>query len=229
MNRTLNLLKREQMTLIVSIPENSYEYAKACWENGADVIKVHCNVFHHASNNHFGSLEELKPVFEKILKDSPVPVGIVAGQDAFIAEGAIDEIVKMGFDFISLYGHHTPATLVARNDISNFFAVDYTYSFDEIKEISNSPLADILEMSIVNGAEYGQRLNARDLAKYRLISKNSSIPTVVPTQRVVKPEDLPTLKECGVKGIMIGAIVTGKHLESVAATTKAFADKIKGM
>lgn len=85
MSRLLEKLKSSKMCLIASIPQNNYELAKAAWEAGADAIKVHINIWHRASGNSFGSLEENREVFEKILKDSPVPVGIVAGENAFVA------------------------------------------------------------------------------------------------------------------------------------------------
>ena len=128
MHQLLTRLNTKKMCLIASLPENSYELAKIAWEAGVDAIKVHINVsLHRASQNHFGSLEENKAVFKSILADSPVPVGIVAGEQGFAAEAVVDEIVRMGFDFISLYGHHTPPTLVMRDDITNFLALNFSY------------------------------------------------------------------------------------------------------
>src|SRR5690606_35832267 len=189
MSRLLKTLKEKKFSLIASIPENDYELAKIAWEAGVDAIKVHINVFHRASQNTFGSLESMKEVFSRIINDSPVPVGIVAGEDAMQVEGILDDLVELGFDFISLHGCYTPANLVKRNDITNFYAVDYSYSFDEIISVSKSFVADILELSICEPSTYGTRLNARDLVRYEKIAKNSNIPTVVPTQRLVKPSD----------------------------------------
>lgn len=226
MNRLLEKLKTKKMCLIASIPENNYEFAKAAWEAGVDAIKVHINVWHRASNNTFGALEDNKEVFEKILRDSPVPVGIVAGENTFKAEEVVDEIVKMGFDFISLYGHHTPASLAVRNDITNFFAVNSTYTLEEIKIVGDGAFADILELSICQPETYGERLNAKDLVKYRYIANNVNIPTVVPTQHVVVPSDVKVLHSCGVKAIMIGAISMGKEKTSISNTLKAFKAEI---
>lgn len=227
MHRLLNKLNSNKMTLIASVPANDYELAKTAWEAGADAIKVHINVFHRASQNNFGSLESIRPVFERILRDSPVPVGIVAGEDTFLVESVVDEIVNMGFDFISLCGQFTPASLVMREDISNFFAVNYTYNLEEINAISNSFVADILELSIADPSTYGERLNARDLARYEYIAKNSKVPTVVPTQRVVYPSDVKALHKCGVKAVMVGAISMGKTKESISETLRNFKKAIE--
>lgn len=222
MSRLLKILKEKKFSLIASIPENDYELAKIAWEAGVDAIKVHINVFHRASQNSFGSLESQKELFKKIIEDSPVPVGIVAGEDADLVESILDEIVELGFDFISLHGVYTPASLVKRNDIANFYAVDYTYSIQEIDAVSNSFVADILELSICDPSTYGTRLNARDLARYERIASKSKIPTVVPTQRVVKPSDVSLLYKCGISAVMVGAISMGKTKESISQTLKEF-------
>lgn len=226
MSRILDLLKRKKLTLVVSLPENNYELAKAAWENGADAIKVHINVFHNASKNVFGTLDEHREEFQRILNDSPVPVGIVIGMDTMVAESVLEEVVRMGFDFISLYGQHTPVSLCGRKDVSNFYAIDYSYSMEEIETISNSFLADILELSIIHHDEYGQRLNARDLAKYLKISQTAKIPTLLPTQRLIYPSDIKSLVACGIKAIMIGAIVTGKTKESLTLAVQEFRKEI---
>lgn len=227
MKKILKTLKENKFSLIASLPENDYEIAKAAWEAGADAIKVHINVFHRASQNTFGTLESMKELFQKIIDDSPVPVGIVAGEDTLLVEGLVDDLVAMGFDFISLHGKYTPASLVNRDDVANFFAVDYTYSFDEIDAVSNSFAADILELSICDPSTYGERLNARDLVRYERIAKRSKIPTVVPTQRLVKPSDVELLYKCGVNAVMVGAISYGKTKESIANTLREFKKAIE--
>jgi hypothetical protein len=226
MSRLDNLLKTKNLTLIVSLPENNYDFARTAWENGADAIKVHINVFHNASQNVFGTLEENKETFERIIKDSPVPVGIVIGMDTKVAEPLVEEVIKMGFDFISLYGHHTPVNLCNRDDVSNMFALDYSYSIEEIRGIANSFVADILELSVVHSTEYGQRLNGRDLAKYQQISEISKVPTILPTQRLVYPSDIKALVRCNLKGLMIGAIVTGKTLATLSSSVSSFRKEI---
>jgi hypothetical protein len=212
--------------LIASLPENSYEIAKVAWEAGVDAIKVHINVFHNASQNHFGTLSEMRSVFERIIQDSPVPVGIVCGESAFQAEEVIDELVAMGFDFISLYAHHTPASVSARKDIDNFLAINSSYSFEEIKYLSHSHFAKILELSIVDKEDYGKRLSARELAKYHYIASFSKIPTVVPTQKVILPSDIPALHKTGVKAVMVGAVSYGKDPKTIQDTLIAFRKEI---
>ncbi|HQN29432.1 MAG TPA: hypothetical protein PLT43_12740, partial [Mesotoga sp.] len=43
------LLKSERKLLIVSLPENTFEFARAALENGADAVKLHVNVKHRVT------------------------------------------------------------------------------------------------------------------------------------------------------------------------------------
>ena len=226
MNRLLNKVKKSKMVLIASLPENSYELAKCAWEAGADAIKVHVNVWHRASNNTFATIEEQKELLKKIVNDSPVPVGIVLGDSAKKAEESLEQAVELGFDFVSLYSHHTSPNLLTCDKIDKFFAVDYTYSFDQIKLVNDSNFATFLELSICRPETYGERLNGLDLMKYKYISEHVDLPTIVPTQHVVKPSDIPLLHDCHIAGIMIGAVTYGKDKDNIFKTLKAFREAI---
>ena len=45
---------------------------------------------------------------------------------------------------------------------------------------------------------------------------------MIPTQRAIRPYDLPFLARTGARGLVIGAIVTGHEPESVQEATAAF-------
>lgn len=225
MSKIKQALLTKPMTLIVSLPVNNLELAKLAWENGADFIKVHTNVFHNASKGQFGTFDEQLPFLTELLKTSPVPVGIVPAQNPGDAEKVIEKIVTMGFDFISLYGQHYPTIGCFRNDINSFFAIDDSYSLEEIKNLVNNGFIDILECSFVPHDEYGTRFNARDLSKLATLAK-LSVPLVLPSQRKVLPEDVPYLHKVGVQGLMIGAIVTGKDKETFGTMVKSFREAI---
>ena len=227
MSKIVDILNNNKFSLIVSLPANNYDLAKAAWENGADVIKMHINVHHRASQNVFGTFDENKELFERILKDCPVPVGIVAGDGPLVAENALDQIAEAGFDFVSLYSHHTPPkSLTLKHKLGVMGAIDYTYNDKEIETVACGKYADILEMSIVHPEGYGQRLCLRDIIGYQKNTNMAKIPAIVPTQRVVYPSDCKILMDAGVKAVMIGAIVTGKEIETLAKTTKAFREAI---
>lgn len=226
MSKTCELLTKKEFTLIVSLPDNRYDFAKAAWEAGADAIKVHINVAHNASKITFYALDHYKDVFEKILKDSPVPVGIVIGNEVKLAEEALDEVLKMGFDFISLYGRDMPVSLGYNRPIKTFYAIDEFYNLDLVKQISKQYVSDVIEASILNPSNYGKSLSLETLLKYQQIVQVSKLPVIIPTQHYIKPSEIKDLKQIGVKGLMIGAVVTSNSVESIYDAVTRYKDAI---
>ena len=84
----VELLSDRKFTLVVSLPANDLNLAKAALEGGADAVKVHCNVWHRASGHTFGTFEENKDFLKDLISlCGDVPVGLVPGtSEAFITE-----------------------------------------------------------------------------------------------------------------------------------------------
>src|SRR5690554_1072775 len=111
------------MSLIVSLPKNNFDYAKAAWESGADAIKIHVNANHFASGTKFYNMEKEWPVIKEILEKSPVPVGIVIGdnQDDIIKD--FDNIMKQSFSFISVYFDHATLEILNQDKLMKTVAI----------------------------------------------------------------------------------------------------------
>ncbi len=98
--------------LIVSLPANSPELARAAVDGGAEALKVHLHVRHDASGTQFGNLAEERANLERILALGR-PTGIVPGAgDHLPTPEEMRALAEMGVDFFDLYVHDTPAWLV---------------------------------------------------------------------------------------------------------------------
>ena len=227
MTRFLELLKRQKMTLVMSLPENDPALCRAAFEEGADVVKVHMNVEHRASGTHFGTLAEERKALEEMLADARGPMGLVPGASVEAAARDVHEASKLGFDFFSIYAHHMP---IVTPPVSQTWMVacDGSYSPDEVAAMEAMG-AGVVEASIMPGAEYGQPLCMRDLLRYRALVSATRLPVVVPTQRLIRPEEVCALGQTGVRGLMIGAVVTGRGEESIRKAVSAFRNAIDRM
>ncbi len=220
MNDYLKLLARPGLTLIMSLPKNDPALCRAAFEEGADVVKVHINVQHRASGTHFGALSEERSALEEMLSHKTGPMGIVPGGSVEAVESDLAALEQMPFSFYSVYAHHIPGC--AFDSAKPLMcACDYSYSAEEIA-LFPALGASVVEASVVQGAEYGTRLNMRDLIKYAAIARSVSVPVVVPTQRAIKPEEAHLLARAGVKGLMIGAMVTGREKGTILPAIRAF-------
>ncbi|SHJ35725.1 hypothetical protein SAMN05444401_2893 [Clostridium amylolyticum] len=222
-----NLLENNKMTLVVSLPENSFEMAKAAYEAGAQALKMHINVHHRASGNDFGNFQSGKELFRSISREFNVPLGVVpGGQDAFATKEEMQQLEDMGVDFYSAYYHHLPANIADTKKLTRMVAIDNNYNEVILRGIENSPM-EVLEASIMPGESYGQPLYFRDLMQYSAIASTISKPVLVPTQKKIKPEEIKLLHEVGVKAIMIGAVVTTKDIENLKKVTSEFREAIE--
>jgi hypothetical protein len=98
------------MLLIVSLPRNDLDLARAAAEAGADYVKVHMNVEHRASGTRFGTFAEEVDTVRSIMRGINKPVGLMPGADP----GALptnDELAQLhadGLAFVDIYTHHMP-------------------------------------------------------------------------------------------------------------------------
>lgn len=214
-------LAKSKLSLVYSLPKNSVELAEAALAAGADAIKVHINVHHHASGTHFGTLEQNKRILTDILtlaRDKCI--GIVPGGGRVIQAAEILPLKEMGFSFVSLYAHHCSPGILSVQNIEKMIAPDYSYSYSELNQWAKWGV-DVMEASVIKPEGYGEPLNFRDLNLYAVL-KQFSLPTLVPTQRKLTTRDLPSLVRAGVNGVMLGATVTGNEPEQVYQTIKEF-------
>ena len=221
MNEYLKLFETKKLVLVMSLPENRPEWCRAAFEAGADAVKVHMNVVHHASGTHFGPLSQERPAFEEMLSHASGPMGVVLGGSLEDAEKDAREVLSLPFAFHSLYAHHVPAWFLF-NGTPLQAACDYTYAPWEIGRMRASLGAELVEASVVPPDEYGQRLSMRDLIRYRAVAEAVDVPVVVPTQRAVRCEDVRSLIACGIKGLMIGAVVTGREEKTIVRAIESF-------
>jgi len=212
---------RRKMTLIVSIPENDPETAKAVQEAGADAIKVHLNCHHRASGTHFGSWNEEKAAIQDIPALLDIPAGIVPGAETVASLSEMKEIADLGFDFLDIFAHHMPVSYLGIAELTKVIATDYRFTLLHVPELEKLGL-EIIEASIIEPEGYGQALSMRDLVHYSTLVQNTSCPVFIPTQRKIAPSDIPYLHRLGAGGIAIGAVVTGKQRDEIVRVTGEF-------
>jgi len=227
MNQLLNRLRDNTWTTLVSLPRNDVTLAQAALRGGAQGLKIHLNVDHHASGTHFGSWEEEKTEIGRILDVAksgaqPIPVGIVPGGGGiFATPDEFRDMAVCGVDFFDAYPVDAPAWTLGQTDLDVMLAAYEGGTTGEIAALEELGMT-MCEASIVAQSDYGQLLNARDVARYRELAHILSAPIIVPSQKAIVPADLPALRASGVRGLLIGAIVVGREADSIEGATRAF-------
>ncbi len=226
------IIKNNKFSLVVSLPSNNLELAKAAIEGGAQAIKVHCNVWHRASGHTFGTYAENREFLRELIAlCGDIPVGLVpGGADAFIHAEERMELEQMGLGFFSAYSLHLPCHMMESKVLTKMVAIDSTYTQNTLDAVRNSSI-DVLECSVQPGENYGTDLCYADILRYSDIAAKSGKPCLIPTQRKIKPSEVRHLYQAGCKAVMIGAIVMGKEpdAQQVRAATAAFREAVEGI
>ncbi|WNC13666.1 hypothetical protein [Brevibacillus brevis] len=226
MNRFQQALAQKPFLLLVSLPRNDEELAGAALEGGADGLKVHMNVYHRASGNGFGPLTEYRDVFAAMRSRFDGPLGIVpAGSPEALDPGELAQLASVGFDFISIYGHHLPASMLQTEGVATTFAIDDRFDLPLLSAVRHFPVT-ALEASVIPGEQYGTPLVFSDLLKYRVLVEKAGIPVMVPTQRRIVPKDIPALKDTGVRVLLAGAMSIGTTAEEIKRSVAALREAI---
>ncbi|EJL20356.1 hypothetical protein [Brevibacillus sp. BC25] len=226
MNRFRQALEEKPFLLMVSLPQNDETLARAAMEEGADGLKMHINVYHRASGNRFGPLAEYTDFLQTIRSQFAGPIGIVPGGSMEeLHPEEIKQFDSLGIDFISIYGHHLPASLLKIEGVASTFAINDQFDLSRLEAVKHFPMT-ALEASIVPGSEYGTRLTFADLLTYRYIVEKAGIPIIVPTQRKIVAEDIEALRETGVRVLLAGAMAIGRTEDEMRRSIHALRNAI---
>ncbi|MGF9905865.1 hypothetical protein [Brevibacillus porteri] len=226
MNRFRQALEEKPFLLMVSLPQNDETLARAAMEEGADGLKMHINVYHRASGNRFGPLAEYMDFLQTIRSQFAGPIGIVPGGSMEeLNPEEIKQFDSLGIDFVSIYGHHLPASLLKIEGVASTFAIDAQFDLNRLEAVMHFPMT-ALEASIIPGSEYGTRLTFADLLTYRYIVEKAGIPIIVPTQRKIVAEDIVALRETGVRVLLAGAMAIGRTEDEIRRSIHALRNAI---
>lgn len=233
MNTLCQTLSRLQASgrprLLVSLPANDLELAQAAADNGAEGLKVHLNMRHAAAGKAFGSLSQEAPVLEQIVALG-LPVGVVPGDDtAMIGEGEVARLADLGLDFVDVYAGAFPVWLAAaaRGKLGVMAAIGAADHQCQLRldGLSRCPAVQMIEASIIPHEGYGSPLSMADLADYTALARqmqSQDKPVIVPTQRHIRADEVGLLAQTGIRGLLIGAIVTGTEPAALAAATRRY-------
>ncbi len=225
MNQLHTQLTQNDWTLLVSLPRNDVELARAALRGGAQGLKVHVNVEHFASGTRFGSWDEERETMAQIVqvaRESGASVGVVPGANgAFASPDDFRGLAGIGIDYFDAYPFDCPAWALAQTDLDVMMAAFHGYDLAEFAGMESLGMT-LCEASIWGHDDYGKALTAGDLAKYAALVGALEVPVIVPSQKKIEPQDVRALRKTGARGLLIGAIVTGREADTIEAAARAF-------
>lgn len=222
MSQLLEKLSGDQGCLLVSIPTNSVEPALAAQQGGADGLKVHIDVTHHATGIHFGDLEGEAENIKRVIQSVDIPVGLVPGESLSLSGDTLQKAAGLGIAFVDSYCQFWPAAIHRVDGVDLWAAFDSTYAFEEMCSLAALPWVDAVEVSILPASRYGTFLSWRDLGRYLRLKRAIDKPLIIPSQCRIRPDDVVALKKLGLKNFLMGVIALGREPEAIEEMTREF-------
>lgn len=228
MNQLKTQLTQNPWTLLVSLPKNDLELARVALESGAQGLKVHVNVEHFASGTRFGTLAQEREILAQITdlaREWKASVGVVPGTlENFASPSDFGIMAQIGIDYFDAYPTDAPAWTFEQRDLDIMMAAFHGGDLDEFAGFEDLGMT-LCEASILGHESYGLPLSGLDLSQYRALAQKLSVPIIVPSQKKIVPADVPALQKTGVKGLLIGAIVTGRDAQSLETAVRSFSGR----
>lgn len=222
-NSLRTLFDQKKLSIIVSLPENRVDLAKAALDAGADALKFHINVNHRASGNEFKDVDYYMETFREIRELYDGPLGLVLSDDVNkVNQLDLRQIKDIGFTYFSLYSKDITSKLLLQNELEKTVAVDDLFHPNEVKAIENFDMKAV-ELSVVNKEDYGKPLNFEDITLYMNYRKRTDLPIIIPSQKKLVPEDLDIFHQIGIQSVMLGAVTIGTTEESIYESVTTFA------
>ena len=200
-------LRKNKFTILGSPFNSDLKLINLFIKNGIDVIKFHINITHPVSSYKFKTWEEEKENIINLAIDNPnLTIGLVPGH----INEKLEEIdyleLETYVDFIDIFiDSFTTHYIYVSKTIEKVVATNRILSKEETEALELFKISAI-EASIINKSEYGYPLTLNDILLYSQLINNSSIPVIIPTQKLIKPKDIRVLYEIGAKGIALGGI-----------------------
>ena len=201
MSKLLEMLSKNKMTLIVQLPENDLEMARAAEAAGADALAIN-----RGENQ------------AEILKEAKIPVGIDLSSKEKLNETEIKTCEK--FDFINFH-FDSLAAVAKRIKSGRIIALSNDYTLDKIIGVERIG-AQAIDAAIVPLSQGPRELIVGDLQNYIAIAISSGLPVIIPTQRAVKPSEVAIIADTGAKGLLLTRVVLGDSVKSLEKAIKEY-------
>jgi hypothetical protein len=217
MPKLVELLNKNKLTLIVSLPKNDPQLAAAAIKGGADALQLQLNV------RDFGDFKSEKAGLADILELANIPVGIMPGVKKHASQKEMQEMSRMGFDFFNMKMNNLPSYYPKIKGTNKVLVLGLgsRFTIDVVLGIGRYA-ADAIDAAIIPSTEAGRDLVVGDLQNYISIVISAGIPVIVPTQRAVRPSEAAIIADTGAKGLMLTPVVTGTTAKHVEANTREF-------
>jgi hypothetical protein len=216
--------KQASMVLIVALDHNDPALVTAAVSAGADALVLSVPAASIAGDG-TGTLDAEKAALQKVSEAAgEIPWGLsIDGPGAPRMDFA--KLRELGADFVIAPAAVAPASLLMATDLGHIISIERDFSPFLVRALNELPV-DAVAISHLDATPGPGGLSVLDVMRYREVVDMLKQSVITNTQGQLKPEDVPAIREAGVRGLLLDVRTVGTSAQAIGATTKAFREAI---
>jgi len=204
LRRPLNVISQtKEYTVIASLPKNSSSLAVKAEEAGADAVMLNIEGDEGSTQNHCGSYDLHDVYINDAISTVSVPCGLFVGGGRHLTEEYWERIMSSSFGFVEMYAHLMPLFVLSDARLKKICAISTGYILEQVSQLSGMEGVEAVDAATVPAQARGTPFSVLDYATLGLISRLSTKPLLLRTQKRLTRSDIGRVVELGVKGLVV--------------------------
>jgi hypothetical protein len=204
LRRPLDIISRKnEYTVIASLPKNSSSLAVKAEEAGVDAVMLNIEGDEGSTQSHYGSYDLHDVYINDVISTVSVPCGLLVGGGKHLTEEYWERIMSSSFGFVEMYAHLMPLFVLSDCRVRKICAISTGYILEQVSQLSRIEGIEAVDVATVPPQSRGTPFSALDYATLGVISKLSTKPVFLRTQKRFTRSDIAKVVELGVKGLVI--------------------------
>jgi hypothetical protein len=203
LRRPLEIIsQKNEYTVIASLPKNSSSLASKAEEAGADAVMMNIEGDEGSTQSHYGSYDLHDVYINDVISTVSVPCGLFVGVGRHLTEEYWERIMSSSFGFVEMYAHLMPLFVLSDVRVKKICAISTGYILEQVSQLSRMEGVEAIDVATVPLQARGTPFSALDYATLGVISKISTKPLLLRTQKRLTRSDIGKALELGVKGLI---------------------------
>lgn len=193
---------KSEYLLIASLPRNSSSLAVKAEEAGADALMLNIEGDENSTQNHYGSYDLHDVYINDVISTVSVPCGLHVGGGQHLTEEYWERIMSSSFGFVEMYAHLMPLFVLSDARVKRICAISTGYILEQVSQLTRMEGIEAFDVATVPPQGRRTPFSALDYATLSVISKLSTRPVFLRTQKMLARSDINKVLELGVKGLV---------------------------
>ncbi|MGD0146712.1 MAG: hypothetical protein ABSB53_07680 [Nitrososphaerales archaeon] len=203
LRRPLEITSRKnEYMVIASLPKNSSSLAVKAEEAGADAVMLNIEGDEGSTQSHYGSYDLHDVYINDAISTVSVPCGLFVGGGRYLTEEYWERIMSSSFGFVEMFAHQMPLFVLSDTRVKKICAISTGYILEQVSQLSRMEGVGAVDVATVPLQARGTPFSVLDYATLGVISRLSTKPLLLRTQKRLARSDIRKVVELGVKGLI---------------------------